>query len=278
MYGYGYFNTFKNVVGGIPSPSQIFGANLYDWWDFTDDSTLTKSGTRVDAITSKASARQFTSSGANRPQVVTGAVNGLQVANFDGVSEFMQVPSSTALYNFLHNQEDGGMVIIISKLTDADPNNLQYILNNTATTSNVGSAINYDDRLSVPANNVIRSLGVRGVGGTTSYNNVTSNNFFTTQQFNILRSIVDPNNGTAANRSKLSINFGADIQNNISISAPSTSNATNNLTLGRLADSSSFFLKGDFAEVLITTGQPTSEQLTQIQTYLTSKYGTFPIT
>jgi hypothetical protein len=262
------------------NPSEIFGADLYDWWDFTDNSTLSLTGSAINSVSSKksGSTRSFVASGGARPTLVPNLVNGLQGARFDGLASFMQVNSSTALYNFLHNQNNGGCVIIVNKITDANPDALLKILENgDGNTLNVGNTIAYDDRSSASRNNVIFNSSQRAVSATTTYVNVSANNFYTTQQFNILRSIVDPNNGTATNRSKLSVNFGANIQNNASTNAPSTANATNNLTLGRGSATSSFYFKGDIAEIIISQNQPTPTQLTQIQAYLTAKYGTFPI-
>jgi hypothetical protein len=47
--------------------------------------------------------------------------------------------------------------------------------------------------------------------------------------------------------------------------------------MGKSSNASTFFLKGDMVEIIISQNQPTPTQLTQLQTYLTSKYGTFPI-
>lgn len=278
MYGYRYGYNFTRTSGVVVSnPSQIFDANLYDWWDFTDNTTLTLSGSRIDAIDSKASARQLSSSGANRPQIVSNQVNGLQVANFDGVSEFMQVFSSTSLYKFLHDQSNGGMVIIVSRVTDADPNAGYSLLTTSSTsTANIGFDLRYDDRLSVPRNNNIAA----GISRSSPGNPTAAQDFddiYETQKFNVIVQICNPNNATAIERLNTIVNFGADNKGNIFTNAPITSNATNNLTIGYRPLNRDFYFKGDIAEIIITTGQPTSLQLTQTQTYLTNKYGTFPI-
>ena len=286
MYGYSFGYNFARKSGSnivvVPNPSEIFGANLYDWWDITDSSTVTLSGSRIDAIDSKASGstRQLTSSGANRPQIVSNQVNGLQVANFDGVSEFMKVPSSTALYNFLHDQSNGGMAIVVSRVTDADPDAFySFIDNNNTSAANVGIRLSYDDRLIVPKNNNIYTSITRGISGAS---NATAqqdfDDIFETQQFNVVTQIYDPLSGFALERLNTIVNFGADNKANIYTNAPSTSDATFDLTVAAVGSLTFGFLKGDIAEIIITTGQPTALQLTQVQTYLTNKYGTFPIT
>ena len=265
----------------ILEPTEIFGTDLYDWWDFTDNTTLTLSGSRIDAIDSKASGstRQLTSTSANRPQIVSNQVNGLQVANFDGVSEFMKVPSSTALYNFLHDQSNGGMAILVSRLTDADPNTYySFIDNNNTTAANVGIRVSYDDRLSLPRNNNITTSISRGVSGAS---NVTAaqnfDDIYETQQFNVITQIFDPLSGFALERLNTIVNFGGDNKGNVLTNAPSTANATFDLTVAASGGLTFGFLKGDISEIIITENQPTALQLTQVQSYLTNKYGTFPI-
>jgi hypothetical protein len=259
------------------NPSEIFGADLYDWWDFTDNSTLNLSGSNINSVSSKksGSTRSFVASGGARPTLVSNLVNGLQGARFDGLASFMQVNSSTALYNFLHNQTNGGCVIIVSRVTDLNPNVLMPFLgNNSLNPVNRGVSIYYDDRISFPRNNNIISQITNGVSTVAVQ---LFDNLFETQQFNALTQIFDPKNVTALERLNSIVNFGADNKANIDTEVPTTSNATNNMLLGRNNASGSFYLKGDIAEIIISQNQPTLAQLTQIQTYLTNKYGTFPI-
>ena len=280
MYGYGFGYNFARTSGVdvvVLTPDTIFSTDLYDWWDFTDNTTLTLSGSRIDAIDSKASGstRQLTSSSSNRPQIVSNQVNGLQVANFDGVSEFMQVPSSTALYNFLHDQSNGGMVIIVFR--DIGNTSTTFLIGtNNTSTSDVGF-VNVLGSSGLYNNALLVEKGVIG-----SSNRVINNNTFVQvyniNKFNTYFSVVDPNNGTASDRSTLQLNFGTKYNNNALTNTPSTSNATYNLTICKNSGSNNNYLKGDIAEIIITTGQPTALQLTQTQTYLTNKYGTFPIT
>jgi hypothetical protein len=268
----------SNSLFAFEDLNDIYGANAYDWWDITDNSTLTLSGARIDAIASKksGSTRAMVSTGSARPQVITNQVNGLQIARFDGIAEFMNVASSTALYNFLHNNANGGAVFVVSRITDANPDAILRILNNNGgVTGSVGYSLLYDDRSISSLNDVIRTFISNATGGVIL--NQTANNFFPTQQFNLLRDIVDPNNGTAANRSKISVNGGSNVQNNTQTLTPSTANAVNNLTIARSSSSAINFLKGDIAEIFIAQNQPTSGQLTRTQNYLTYKYGTFPI-
>jgi hypothetical protein len=149
--------------------------------------------------------------------------------------------------------------------------------NSSGATASVGYSLSYDDRSSLTRNNTFPNGIVRGISGNPTSTNLPANNSYQPQVYNVGINIVYPNNATAANRSKISINFGADTQNNILTNNASISNATDNLTLCKNSNASTFFLKGDMVEIIISQNQPTPTQLTQLNTYLTSKYGTFPI-
>jgi hypothetical protein len=131
-----------------------------------------------------------------------------------------------------------------------------FINNNGGSSANIGHSFFYDDRSSIPRNDCVVHQITRTSALVTSLN-VSADNFYTPQQFNLLRNIADPNNGTAANRSKISVNGGADVQNNAATNAPSTANATNNLTMGKNSAAASGFLKGDISEIFISENQPT---------------------
>ena len=277
MYGYGYRNTFKRVGSGLPTPDQIFGANLYDWWDFPDLATQSITGGLIDSITSKGTnAGVFASSGTERPASIVG-VNGLNVADFDGVNDFMQVAASTGMYNFLHNGSLG-TVIMINRIADAAPDNAQAFLNNNELgISSIGFGINFDDRNSLSRNEVIANSITNGVNRVVT--NISGNNQFPTQQYNMLMSKIDADASPVADRSIINTNGGIEIKNNTQTLAPSLLNATDNMTLGVVSNGGSLYLKGQLPEIYILNGiHPTPTQLTQLNAYLTNKYGgTFPI-
>lgn len=266
---------FNSSVASIPNPTQIFGANLFEWWDYTDLATQSITGGLIDSITSKGiNAGVFASSGTSRPQSVVG-VNSLNVADFDGVNDFMEVAGSTAMYNFLHNGSLG-TVIMINRIEDLNPDSVfRFLGNYTILATDVGYSLNYDDRSSVSRNNSIFQIIVRGASPVSVSN--FENNYYPTQQYNIIINKIDANASPAAERSAYSLNGGLDVKNNTHIAAPSIANATTNLILG-CADGSSLFLKGQIPEIIILNSHPTPTQITQLNNYLTNKYGApFPI-
>jgi hypothetical protein len=268
---------YNSSYASILNPSQIFGANLYDWWDFTDLATQSiAGGGAINSITSKGTnAAVFSSSGTSRPASIVG-VNGLNVADFDGVNDFMQVAASTGLYNFLHNGSLG-TVIMINRISDANPNNGQALINNNALgATTVGTGITYDDRSSLSRNNTVVSF-INQTGGRV-VTNVSFNDFFTPQQYNMLINELDADASPVADRSALSVNGGVKQKNNTQILAPTSDNAFDNITLGRISSGTTFYLKGQIPEVIILTSHPTPTQITQLNAYYTNKYGgTFPI-
>jgi hypothetical protein len=96
-------------------------------------------------------------------------------------------------------------------------------------------------------------------------------------QFHFVVNTFDAANATLLNRIVSNIDNTIDLKSNTNSGAFSVANATNNLTLGRRPTLNDLYLNGDMAEIIIAQNQPTPTQLTQIQTYLTAKYGTFPI-
>lgn len=95
--------------GGGAFNAATYGTVLA-WYDMTDSSKVQDNvgatvgnGGAVDRVVDKSSnaldARQ--TSGAARPTVVTSSINGLQALDFNGSTQLLQLPSSTALYKNL---------------------------------------------------------------------------------------------------------------------------------------------------------------------------------
>lgn len=262
-----YFNSSRT---SLLNPLQIFGTDLYEWWDFTDLSTQVITGGLIDQILSKGvNARLMVATGTERPASIIGT-NGLPFADFDGVNDYMQVLGSTFRYNFMH---DGslGTSIFLAKF-DAAAGILMFGNNQAGTPpvgwSSVAGGVNGNF-----SNNISR-----GVTGTRAVQNLSASALHTSTNLNMFMFKVDADNVTAADRSIMSVNGGAEQKNNIQTFAPSLANATFNLNLGRDPVSGGFFFDGKIPEVMLLTTHPTPTQITQLNAYLTNKYGgTFPI-
>jgi hypothetical protein len=265
-------------VGAAPPDdfATIFGANYLFDWNPDVSASVSVTGSAVDSIASVGiNTAAFTQSGAARPQLVANQINGKPVIRFDGATSFMQIAASTALFNFLHNST-GGTVIIVSKVNVANPNAaMVFVNNNNLADSRVGFHLNFDDRSSLSRNDLLAKAVTNGTNRVIT--NLSANNYFDTMQFNSLINISDPANATAADRSSIILNGGAAVKNNAETNAPSSANATDNMTLGRRSLSTDFFLNGDIARIIIVDAKATPTQQAQVAARLAYEYGTFPI-
>jgi hypothetical protein len=282
-FGFNFGFAIGNGGVGAAPPADfatIFGANYLFDWNPDVSASLSVTGSAVDSIASVGlNTAAFTQSGAARPQLVANQINGKPVIRFDGATSFMEIAASTALFNFLHNAT-GGTVIIVSKVNVANSEvGMTFINNNGGASANVGYTIFYDDRSTVSRQDVIAnqiSRGVLGAGNFTA-SNISANDYFDTLQFNSLIGISDPANATAADRSSLILNGAAAVKNNVLTNAPSSANATDNMTLGRSSSTASAFLNGDIARIIIVDAKATPTQQAQVAARLAYEYGTFPI-
>jgi hypothetical protein len=254
--------------GGTPTPppndfASIFGANYYDDWDFNDLTTISETGGLIDSITSNGTnGAVFTSTGSIRPTSVLNATLGKYVGDFDGVSDTMSIAASTGMYNFLHNAS--GAVFFIG--------NINSIVGNNWLMGNGQTAISR-----VAFNYYILSADLKLIinNGAGSVNVTTANSSVSGNKFDSLIVTVDNTNATALERSELIVN-NASFKNNSSTGTGSVSNAQSNLKIGNAFGGSNYF-NGQIARIVIIDTLPTPTQLAQVQTLLTSEYGTFPI-
>jgi len=251
------------------TPAQIFGANYYDDWDFNDLTTISESSGLIDSIDSKTgSGRNFTSSGVNRPLLLYAPNLNKYIADFDGVSEFMSIASSTGDYNFLHDGSAGTMIVVL-KNDNINTSPQQRILMNFTTSTDTG--IMFGTRNT----GVIRTLEYNGGGSNVVMNNEVP---FTDSVYHSIVAYMDSDNATPSERSGIDIDDSGYTKNNTDNYSPApTGDATYDLHLGRQPTISGLEFNGKVARVIIIDTIPTSQQLSDLQYYLTSYYGTFPI-
>ena len=251
----------------------IFGANYFEDLDFNDTSTITFTGSTISAINSKGlNAGIFNGIGSN-PNYVASVLNGKGVCRFDGVADGLRNQATKSAYNFLHNG-DGGCVFIISKTRLSNPDATYRLISSWAATTDVGFAIRYDDRSSVSRNDRILTEVTRGVSGTYSAFNFSSDNAFPADNWNTLVSIIDTDvTPTVSDRSLMYVNNGTVIDNNTSTLSSSLSNATHYLNIGRTASTGVFPFDGDVARVIIINSIPTPTQLTKFYQRVAYDFG-----
>ncbi len=250
--------------------ASIYGSNVYEWWDYNNDSTVSETGGLIDSITSLGSnGGLLESSGVNRPSRITDTILGGKTSDFDGLSEYMEVAGSTGMYNFLHDGS-GGAVIVVFNDNSAPTTSLAMIMANSLGTLDIGIRLQRRQ-----AQNDIACRVPNGGGSAYAVlNNETTPTAY--NQYNSLVSTFDTGNAIAADRNNLIIN-GTSNKNNSQTTPASTSNATENLRIGaRAGAANTDNFKGQIREILIINTLPTPSQLILTQTKL-AQYGSFPI-
>jgi hypothetical protein len=219
-------------------------------------------------------ARNFTqTSGGNQPRIVLAGVvdtkNGNPCIVASG-SQYMSVPSSTGLFNFLHNGTASSVFAVASFGTVADPN-AAYVLfgNDGGASANVGCSFIYDDRASVPRNNTIVQGITRGVLGNFTASSVSQNVLLPIDQ--TILSMRYAGAAAAADRVIAWINGGSAIANNTLTNAASGANATFNMQLFA-AGNNAAPLVGTFQELIFYPSQPSQ---TGVRDNLRARYGTY---
>jgi hypothetical protein len=199
---------------------------------------------------------------ANQPLImINGALtydNGEVSARFDGTNDLMEVPSSTSSFNFVHNGDDATFFTVQRFGSVSDPNAAyNTISNGGAVNPNIGFTILYDDRSANSRNNahlIVNSNGSSDQAVIIQGNTITPN------QIVLLYNRFDVDNATLANRLKGAYNGGSEYGSNSVNAAPSTSNATYNLTIGTNPAILSNYFTGAVQEIIIYDANKSSDK------------------
>lgn len=260
------FTYYQMAIGSIPIDyDAIFGDNYYDHWRAWDAGSLTLTGALVDQADSlTGSGRNLVSSGGARPTLVNVSKISRKAFDFDGISEYMEVLSSTADYNFLHDTSGGCVIIVYSNLVTP-------AIQGTLLANGFGD-IGF--RIIQSNSNVVNTV-VRNAVANIAVNVTTETT--TNGEYNSFVNVHDINNATLLDRIE-SVTNGVSGKFNTSSGTPTLADAANNLTVGKRATSADFYFNGTIAEIIIADTIPTPTQLAQVQARLEFDYSTFPIT
>jgi hypothetical protein len=200
----------------------------------------------------------------NQPAIITSGTvlrdNGDVSLHFDGTNDWMEIPSSTAMFNFAHNGDDATIFSVQRFGSTSDPNAGYVLLDNCNTgTANVGFSFLYDDRFLLARSNRHSIFIMREVSGTVAAG-FNVDDVITPNAIGLSYSKLDANNATAANRARGGFNGSADYGNNHSTNAPVASNATFNLTLGATGGTKLLFLVGAVQELIIYNSDQSSNR------------------
>ena len=256
-----------NIIAGSLSfistgfdPLSIAGCKL--WLDASDTSTISLSGSAVTQWNDKSGNGYNFAQGtsANRPSSGTRTQNGLNVIDFDGTNDFLTTTASKSAFNFLNNTT---ATLFLAMKNDTTTGVQFIICNNGGSNGQIGiyyytSSTNYISR--------------EGNGsGTPTYDiTVAGNN--TNVKYLTYKS--DPANATAANRIKFAVDNGAFSGANTQTQAANASDSTRNLSIGDAeSPDSGIPMDGFFGEILIYNTILSNDDITDVQTYLSGKWG-----
>jgi hypothetical protein len=211
---------------------------------------------------------------ARQPLVMANGVvlrdNGEVSLRFDGSNDAMSIPSSTAMFNFIHNGDDATIFSVQRFGNTASPDSLHVLLSNHNTGNAVGFTLAYDDRPTIASD---RLLSV--VGNSTALSILSRiDDIVAPNVMSLCYWKIDANNATAANRGRVGVNGGVDAGNNTDTAAPSASNAQTNLVLGRVGNVSSFLLSGAVNEIIIYNSDQSSNRAA-IETNINTFYSIY---
>jgi hypothetical protein len=249
------------------------------WLDAADASTVTTVSSAVSQWNDKSgngrNAAQSTAG--NRPAYQASAQNGLNAVRFTAASSHFLTAGTTSTWNFLHNGNSSAVFIVArARSTGDNPNAVHcYLSTGGAASGNIGYYIAYDDTASFSRNNALHTRAANAAaGGPGTYSIFdNTNDKITPGTYHIISSYVDADNATAVNRNAGRIDGSAAFGSNVSTNAPSASNSTYALTLGRDLVGTSLDFTGDICEVLIFNTQPDTLDRQKLEGYLAHKWG-----
>jgi hypothetical protein len=171
-------------------------------------------------------------------------------------TDFLTVPSSTNTFKFLHDGTDS-LVYGITKTISANTPLLRTMT--TSATSSIGYW--FGDN----SGHRLNSLIANGGGVALSVNNTSATSTTTTGNQMLLIDKIDANNATAANRSAITLNNGAEIKNNTNTASVSSSASSSDLRVITGASQ-------EFQELVIYDTQPST---TAIKTNVNSRFNIY---
>jgi hypothetical protein len=214
------------------------------------------------------------STAASQPRLVDAGVierrNGKPSLFFDGSNDFMDVASSTASFNYLHQTGQSAIFLVNQVGTNTNPAAFIWILGNSQSSATTGFQILYDD-VNLGRNDRIRLSVTRSITAQFTQDNLSNDNAFNAGSLNIFSCIIDNGNSTVGIRSSIYVNNGAAINNNVFSNTPSTINATSNLRIGRQVSTTSLTMLGYISEIVLYNSNQSSNR-TGIQSNINTFY------
>jgi hypothetical protein len=256
-----------SLLGIIASSKQQFNplnlTGLKLWLDASDTSTISLSGSSVTRWADK-SGNTFDfvqATAADQPSSGINTKNGLNVISF--ASDKMQSEDAASTWTFMSNAT-GCTVFMVIEVTGT--NNPSILDNEGQQSSSPGFAItrtNATSRIDHYVENASNQIVILNQPSSSMSVNVWY--YFTV--------LSDPNNGTAADRSKISMNNGSFLQSNTSSNTLSTANPQFTLGIGPPPGGQSNPGTYKIGEIVICEGLVSQTDIDKMDSYLATKWG-----
>jgi len=241
------------------------------WLDASDTSTITEVAGAVSQWDNKGSLGDFTqATAALQPTTGVTTQNGLNVIDF--AADYLRSADAASAWNDLHNGTSWIAAFVAIGTFAADSS--CGLLGTTLATAQIGASVLLDDRPAA-GDQVFSTFVSKGSAGNYVIRNLGDSLSFPRNSWNLGSLINDPDNGTAADRSRLFLDDGAAQANNTLTNAPVTTNATNTLDIGSYGNGQGL-LTGSIAELIIVTGSNATESNRQaLRDYLNNKWAVY---
>lgn len=259
--------TLLGIIASASAPPPTSPVAGYKaWYDASDTGTITVSGSAVTQWNDKsANAYNLTqSTAAYRPLSGTRTLNGKNVIDFDGSNDSLQAATASN-WTFLSNSGGSSIFLVITNDTSAST---QYTLSTLfdGSSSYVGTVLERrtDDNVGIFVRNANSGNGAIGSTNQGALADGTST-YYT--------ALLDPNNGTTADRAISRVNGGAEIKNNTFTQSPSASVASIPLIVGDYTAGGGLGVDGAIGEILFYDSVLSATDRAKNESYLKNKWG-----
>ena len=197
--------------------------------------------------------------------------NGNNVVDFDGSGDYYVSSEVNSTWTFLHDGTKNTIFLVVrpSKSTTY-PKDFNMLIDNTGINSaNRGVSI-YVYR---PTNRFTYNVQI-GVSSTYAVTWAGVNTWYATDEWKYVTIISDPSNATAADRAYVRMDAIDQSITNSATATPSSSDPNIPLYIGWSGRSSpDNYLNGYIGEIIIYDRALTMNEITQVENYLSTKYG-----
>lgn len=193
--------------------------------------------------------------------------NGKPTIIFDGASDFMEIPTSTGTFSFLHKTGQSFISVVgYNRIAS-----LHVVIANNYGSSGYTGYSSYTNSVSNVTN-----LTTRGVSGQSTVANTSTTAPIPTNSLYLLNDETDNGNATASLRSKLYVNNGSSINLNTLTNTPSTNDASFNLFLGAAGGGGARygFFDGGISQLILWNSDQSSNRL-DISSVINSQFSIY---